>query len=188
MVTQSKLSTTQLLLQVKDGKRQAIDDLTPLVYNELRKLASHYLVMEYRRRTIQTTELVHEAYLRLIDERHFSPENRLHFFSVAARAMRQLLIQNARKRNAGKRGGGAERLSLDENAIAGQQRSQEILALDAALSKLGELDERLARVVELRYFSGLTIEETAMVLSISSATVKRDWITAKAWLARALRH
>ena len=177
---------TNLLLDLKNGNLQAFDQLTPLVYNELRQIASRYLRKERKGHTIQTTDLVHEAYLRLIDEAYFSWENRAHFFAVAARAMRQLLIESARKRKAKKRGGGAVNLSLDEGAMMAQQKSEEIIALEEALQKLEKLDERMTRIVELRYFSGLTIEETATVLSISPATVKREWNTARAWLAKEL--
>ncbi len=183
----SSHQVTHLLLDLKNGNLQAFDQLTPLVYNELRKIASRYLRQERKGHTIQTTDLVHETYLRLIDEAHFSWENRAHFFAVAARAMRQLLVENARKRKAKKRGGGAVNLSLDEGAVMAEQKSDEILALEEALQTLEKLDERMTRIVELRYFSGLTIEETAAVLSISPATVKREWNTARAWLAKEMR-
>lgn len=183
----SRTEVTRLLLELKGGNEAALQELTPLIYQELRRIASGYLRGESNKHTIQTTDLVHEAYLRLIDEAHFSWENRAHFFAVAARAMRQFLIYYAKKRKAGKRSGGKVHVSLDEGAVLAEQKSAEMLALDEALSRLEVLDQRLNRIVELRYFTGLTIEETAKALSISPATVKREWVTAKAWLYREMQ-
>ncbi len=165
-----------------------MDELAPMIYQELRQIASRYLRSESNRQTIQTTDLVHEAYLRLIDEAYYSWENRAHFFAVAARAMRQFLIYYAKKQKTAKRGGGKKAISLDEGAILAEQKSDDVLALDEALLRLKALDERMNRIVELRYFSGLSIEETAEVLSISTATVKREWTTAKAWLYNELHN
>lgn len=187
MPQNSQKEVTRLLLLLKDGNQDVFDELAPLIYHELRTIASRYLKKEHRNLTIQTTDLVHEAYLRLVAENHYSWENRAHFFAIAARAMRQFLIHYARKRKTAKRGGGQFNLSLDETAVIAEQKSEEILALDEALSRLEAFDERMNRIVELRYFSGLSIKETAEVMAISPATVKREWVTARAWLSRELR-
>jgi RNA polymerase sigma factor (TIGR02999 family) len=179
-------SVTQLLLDWTGGNRAALDRLMPLVYDELRRLARRHLQRERSDHTLQTTALVHEAYLKLIDQDRAQWQNRAHFFAIAARAMRRILLMHARKKQAAKRGGGQPHLSLDEGALVTGQRPEEIIALDDALSRLEAMDERLARVVECRYFGGLTIGETAEALDVSPATVKRDWRTAKAWLYRAL--
>ncbi|MEL6820721.1 MAG: ECF-type sigma factor [Calditrichota bacterium] len=183
----SRTEATQMLLELKNGKTAVLDQLAPLIYHELQRIASNYLKQESRNATIQTIDLVHEAYLRLIDESQLSWENRAHFFAVASRAMRQFLIYYANKKKAQKRGGNAVKLSLDEGAVLAEQKSDVLLALDEALTRLGEFDNRMSRVVELRYFSGLTVEETAEVLNISTATVKREWATAKAWLWQELQ-
>ena len=178
---------TRLLLDLKAGDGNALGELTPLVYHELRQMASRYLRRESGQHTIRTTDLVHEAYLRLINESDQSWENRAHFFAVAARAMRQFLIASARRRKAAKRGGGRAAVTFEDGALLIQEKSEHLLALDEALSELAGFDDRMSRIVELRYFSGLTIEETAEVLGISPATVKRDWTTARAWLYTAMR-
>ncbi len=174
---------TQLLQQINKGDDTAFTELVPVIYKELRQIASRLLKNESGMHTLQTTDLVHEAYLRLVEEAYFSWENRVQFFAIAARAMRQFLIAYAKKQKALKRGGAQINITLDENAAVVEQKSMQVLALDEALSQLEKYDERLGRIVELRYFAGLTIEETSKAMDISPATVKRDWITAKAWLA-----
>jgi RNA polymerase sigma factor (TIGR02999 family) len=163
-----------------------VDDLLPAVYDELRRLASAYLRRERPGQTLQPTALVHEAYLRLMKDRPGRWQNRAHFCAIAAHSMRQILIDRARARNAQKRGGGEARLTLDEGLIAGPQTSVDIVALDDALERLAAIDAEQARLVELRFFGGLTIEETAEAMNISPATVKRHWAVARAWLAREL--
>jgi len=166
--------------------RQSVDALLPVVYQELRRLAGAYLRREKPGQTLQPTALVHEAYLRLMKDRPGRWQNRAHFCAIAAHAMRQILIERARARNAQKRWGGQARITLDE-AVAGKSgQSIDLLALDHALERLAALDAEQARIVELRFFGGLTVEETAEALSISPATVKRHWAVARAWLAREL--
>jgi RNA polymerase sigma factor (TIGR02999 family) len=162
------------------------DELFPLVYAELRRIAAREMRREKPGRTLQTTALVHEAYLRLLKDASLSFESRAHFLGVAARAMREILIEHARARSARKRGGGAVRLTLDDLVAPVSSPSIDVLALDEALQRLARLDERHARVVELRYFGGLSVEETAAALELSPATVKRDWTLARAWLFREL--
>ncbi|MCB0742275.1 MAG: sigma-70 family RNA polymerase sigma factor [Ignavibacteriales bacterium] len=175
---------TQLLNSASGGDNFALDKILPLVYNELRKISSKYLRDEYRQHTLQTTELVHEAYLKLIGTQDLSWESRAHFYGIAAKSMRQILVDYARKRKSQKRGNGKTLFSLDEaNIILGESEDQ-LLNLNEALTKLEGLEERSCKIVELRFFSGLTIEETAEVLNVSVATVKRDWQFAKAWLYR----
>lgn len=165
------------------GNREALDQLLPFVYDELHRQASRYLRRERSDHTLQTTALIHEAYLKLIDQREVEWKNRAHFFAVAAQAMRRILVDYARTRKREKRGGDDVKLQLDEaiNVSTGERRI-DLVALDEALTRLAEFDERQARVVELRYFSGMTEEETAEVLGTSPATVRRDWNMAKAWL------
>lgn len=159
----------------------------PLVYDELRRLAAAYIRRERRGQTLQATALVHEAYVRLIGEKARNWQNRTHFLAIAALSMRQILVQRARARKAAKRGGDPDRITLDERLLpAGGQSQVDVVALDAALDKLAGLDARQAKVVELRYFGGLSVEEVADVLDISTATVKRDWTLARAWLKREL--
>ena len=167
-------------------ERQSLDSLLPLVYKELRRLAAGYLRREKPGQTLQPTALVHEAYLRLMKDRPDRWQNRAHFCAIAAHSMRQILIERARARGAVKRGGGGPRVTLDEALLAGEDRSIDLLALDEALERLAALDPEQARLVELRFFGGLTVEETAEAMSISPATVKRHWTIAKAWLAREL--
>ena len=183
----SNTEITILLNELQSGNKETINKILPIVYNELRQLASKYLNKEYSNRTIQTTELVHEAYLKLIGSTDISWQNRAHFFGIAANAMRQILVDNARKRNANKRGEGKDKISLDEAPTISVQTDEQILALDEALKKLEIVDGRSCKIVELRYFSGLTIEETAEFLEISPATIKRDWNFAKAWLYREIQ-
>jgi RNA polymerase sigma factor (TIGR02999 family) len=166
--------------------RQSLDTLLPIVYQELRRLAASYLRRERPGQTLQPTGLVHEAYLRLMKDRPDRWQNRAHFCAIAAHSMRQILIERARARGAAKRGGAQPRVTLDEALVAGGEQSFDILALDRALEKLATLDAEQARLVELRFFGGLTVEETADAMSISPATVKRHWAIARAWLAREL--
>ena len=176
---------TQLLIDVRGGSQAALDRLLPLVYEELRRIASSYLHQEHQQRTIQTSDLVHEAYLKLMGQ-DVDWQNRAHFFGIAANAMRQILVDYARRRNAAKRGGGMTRVTLNDEMVIVEESYERVLGLDDALTQLQKLDERLSKVVELRYFSGLTVEETAEVLSVSPKTVKNDWSLAKAWLHRTM--
>ena len=184
------MTPTQLLARAKSGDDKAVSKLMPLVYDELRRLAASYIRRERPGQTLQATALVNEAYIRLISEKAHNWQNRTHFLAIAALSMRQILVQRARRRNAAKRGGDPERITLDEQLLpaaeSGGPGDVDVLALDAALTRLGELDERQAKVVELRYFGGLTVEETAEALEISPATVKRHWTLARAWLKREL--
>jgi RNA polymerase sigma factor (TIGR02999 family) len=179
-------AVTQLLAKVGAGNQAAFDEVFPLVYAELRRIAAREMRREKPGRTLQTTALVHEAYLRLLKGASVSFENRAHFLGIAAHAMREILIEHARARSARKRGGGAVRLTLDDLVAPVPSPSIDVLALDEALQRLARLDERHARVVELRYFGGLSVEETAAALELSPATVKRAWTIARAWLFREL--
>ncbi len=174
---------TQLLNRWSNGDAEVLDNLMPLVYEELRRQASGYLRRERSNHTLQPTALINEAYLKLIDQRDVKWQNRAHFFAIAAQAMRRILVDYARERKREKRGGAAENLPLDEAlTIVSQEKSVDLVALDEALNKLAKFDERQAKVVELRYFSGLSIDETAEVLNVSNITIRRDWSMAKAWL------
>jgi len=173
---------TQLLQEWSQGDDGALAALTPLVYDELRRLAHHYMKGERPDHTLQTTALVNEAYLRLADQTASNWQSRAHFFAVAARAMRQILVSYARSNRAQKRGGGVARIELDESAILSPEQSKEIVDLHEALERLGTLDSRKARVVELKYFGGLNYDEIAEVMKVSTVTVRRDWVFAKAWL------
>ncbi len=179
---ETKQQVTHLLLELNKGNRSVLDELSAHVYNELRRLASGYLRNESFNATINTTDLVHEAYLRLVGESDYNWQNRAHFMAIAARAMRQFLVYYAKRKNAVKRGGGNLAVTFDERVVSVEDKKEELLALDEALNKLITYDERLCKIVELRYFTGLSIEETAKTLKISPATVKREWSTAKAWL------
>jgi len=183
-VNEPSVDVTQLLKQLSNGNQDVLAELIPQVYDELRRLAAYHLRQERSNHTLQATALVHEAYLRLVDQRHVDWKNRSHFFGVAAHLMRRILLMHARQHHAAKRGGSAQKISLDEAVIFTRERSAELLALDELLIRLAELDPQQARIVELRFFGGLSVEETADLLGISSATVKRDWAMAKAWLAR----
>jgi RNA polymerase sigma factor (TIGR02999 family) len=174
--------TTQLLRAWASGDQEALGRLTPRVYGELRRIAGHFMRDERQGRTIQTTALVHEAYLKLIDVSNVDWQHRAHFFAVSAQIMRHILLDRARRRVAAKRGGAAARVNLDEVADIGSGRAREVIALDDALNALAKVDPRKARVVEMRFFAGLSVEETAAVLQVSSDTVKRDWRLARAWL------
>lgn len=179
-------SVTVLLEQARTGDRVALDELLPLVYGELRRIAGRYVRRERQGQTLQATALVNEAYLRLARDEHLTFQNRAHLLGIAARAMREILVERARARGAQKRGGKDARVTLDEGMIAdGAQSAQvDILALHAALDKLAALDSQQARLVEMRFFGGLTIEESGEVLGVSPATVKRSWAVARAWLYR----
>jgi RNA polymerase sigma factor (TIGR02999 family) len=186
MNTTSPDDLTELLAECSNGNREAFDKLMPVVYEELRRLAHQYMRRERAGQTMQTTALVNEAYLRLIDYKRMRWQGRAHFFAVAAQAMRRILVEQARKHHAAKRGGDAQKVTFDETAVISRDRIEEVIAVDAALSKLEALDERKGRIVELRFFSGLNVEETAEVLGISAPTVKREWRAAKAWLHKAV--
>ncbi len=175
-------NVTQLLVELSNGNHAVVDALLPLIYDELRNLAANYLRRERRDHTLQPTALVHEAYLRLVDQRSVNWQNRAHFFGVAAQLMRRILVDHARAHNAEKRGHDFQKLSLDENIDKAAERSAELIALDDALKELAEIDEQKSRIVELRYFGGLTVEETAEVLGVTPVTIKRHWRMAKAWL------
>lgn len=175
---------TQLLVRWNDGDRAALDELLPLVYAELRRTADAYLRRERSDHTLQPTALVHEAYLRLIDRTGVNWQNRAHFFGTAARLMRQILVDHARQHTAQKRGGLRHRVTLDETIGFSAGRDLDLIALDDALTGLENLDADQSRIVELRFFGGLTIEETGVALGISPATVKREWRMARAWLQR----
>lgn len=168
------------------GDEQALAALVPLVYDELRRLAARYLRRERPGQTLQATALVHDVYLRLLQDSNLSWQNRAHFFGIAARSMRQILIERARTRGAAKRGGSRIRVTLDPGLVAVEAQSLDLEALDEALTRLEAFDPELARVVEVRFFGGLSIEETAEAIGLSPATVKRRWTLAKAWLAREL--
>lgn len=174
---------TQLLLKWSQGDQGAIDELLPMVYRELHKIAHRYLNKERGEHTLQTTALVHEAYIKLIDQTRVQWQNRAHFFGIAAQAMRRILVDNARQRLAGKRGSGAEKISIEDNQIdISDEKASNLIELDFALKKLAELDPNKSRLVELRYFGGLSLEETAEVMGVSRPTVIRQWRLAKAWL------
>ena len=172
-----------LLRAWSDGDQNALDKLAPIVYDELRRLARYYLHRERPGHSLQATALVNEAYLRLVDYKRMRWGNRAHFFAVSAQLMRRILVDHARRHNL-KRGGGAQRVELEDIAVVGGGRAENLVALDDALQSLARMDARKARVVELRFFGGLSVEETAEVLQISQVTVMRDWSSARAWLYR----
>jgi RNA polymerase sigma-70 factor, ECF subfamily len=183
MSNTSTQELTQMLIQLSEGKSQVVDEILPLIYDELRSLASNYLRRERSDHTLQPTALVHEAYIKLIDQTQVKWQNRAHFFGIAANIMRRILVDHARKHGANKRGGDAEKMPLEEEIlIVSEGKSAELLALDEALENLAKVDPQKSKIVELRYFGGLSVEETAEVLGISEITVKRHWRMAKAWL------
>lgn len=184
----SATDVTRLLVDWGHGDQSALDSLLPLIYNELRRVADSYLRRDRPGHTLQATALVNEAFLRLINQDQINWQNRAHFFGAAANLMRQILIQHARANHAAKRGGERQKLYLDEAGDVAQSSDLDLVALDDALSDLEAVAPRQCRIVELRYFGGLSIEETGEVLSISPATVKREWTMAKAWLRRAISH
>lgn len=175
---------TQLLTAWSDGDQAARDKLVPLVYEELHRLAHRYMKRESPGHTLQTSALVNEAFVRLVDQKNVRWQNRAHFFGIAAQMMRRILVDYARSRNYAKRGGGAAQISLDEGLIVSDERSAEVVNVHEALERLAEFDARKSQIVELRFFGGLSIDETAEVLSVSPGTVMRDWTLAKAWLRR----
>lgn len=177
---------TRLLKEWQNGNPGALDRLIPLVYQELRRIAARYMHSERAGHTLQTTALVHEAYLRLVDENRMGWQGRTQFFGVAATLIRNILVDHARSQKALKRGAGAVQLPLEEAMAVGVTSGPDILAVDDALAALSKIDPQQSRIVELRFFAGLTIEETADVLKISTSTVKRDWLLAKSWIYRAL--
>lgn len=166
--------------------KEELDKMMPAIYDELRRQAARYLRQERPGHTLQTTALIHEAYVRLVDQRNVQWQNRAHFFGIAAQMMRRILVDHARTKKRAKRGGSDIKVSLDDAAVAVKGQDLDVVAVDEALSRLAKIDEQQSRVVELRFFSGLTVEETAEVMGISPATVKRDWSMAKAWLHREL--
>ena len=178
---------TRLLQDASAGNREALDKLLPLVYEELRRLAHSYLARERPDHTLQTTALVHEAYVKLSDQRSVNWENRAQFFAISAQAMRRILLDNARRHTAAKRGSGGQRVSLEEVAtLSSNAANESLIALDEALQRLATIDAEQSKIIELRYFGGLTIEETAQVLQISPSTVQREWTIARAWLYKAI--
>jgi RNA polymerase sigma factor (TIGR02999 family) len=184
MTSPSPQEITQLLVDWSNGDEQALERLMPLVYQELHRLAHRHFGRERAGHTLQTTALVHEAYMRMIDQREVHWQNRLHFFAVAAQMMRRILVDYARTRRFAKRGGGAQHVSIDEAMVVSDERAADVVALDEALTSLAEFDQRKSKMVELRFFGGLSIEETAEALDVSPGTVMRDWTLAKAWLQR----
>jgi len=177
---------THLLMQLSGGNRAVVDELTPLVYQELKRIAGAQLRNERPGHTLQATALVHEAYLKLVDQREVSWQNRAHFFGVAAQLMRRILMDYAKSRQRIKRGGDVHKTSLDEALVVAEDRASDLVRIDEALTRLEALDARQAKVVELRFFGGLTVEETAEAIGVSAPTVKREWAMAKAWLHREL--
>lgn len=185
-MSRSPTSVAALVDGARTGDEQALSALMPIVYEELHRLAARYMRREKPGQTLQATALVHDVYLRLLQDSKLSWQNRAHFFGIAARSMRQILVERARARRAAKRGGSRVRVTLDPGLMAATPQGLDLEVLDDALTRLGKLDPELARVVEVRFFGGLSIEEAAEALDVSPATVKRRWTTAKAWLARDL--
>lgn len=181
-----RLRTTTLLQSVDSDDPPALDDLVPLVFDELHEMARRQLAREHQNVTLQTTALVHEAYLRLVDDARVTRRGRAYFFAAAARAMRQVLIDAARRRRSAKRGGGAPLMSMDDESVRVDAYASELLDLDRALQDLGRRNPRHMRVVECRFFGGMSVEETAAALEVSERTVKADWVLARAWLYRVL--
>jgi RNA polymerase sigma-70 factor, ECF subfamily len=182
MTSAKTADVTQLLTAWTDGDQAALDQLVPLIHEELRRLARNYMRGERVGHTLQTTALVNEAYMRLVDQKHVRWQNRAHFLAIAAQLMRRILVDYARRRQYQKRGAGALQVSLAEVELLSDERTPDLVALDEALIDLAEIDPRRSRVVELKFFGGLNIEETAEILKVSPTTVERDWTTAKAWL------
>lgn len=175
---------TELLVAWSNGNQAARDQLMGVVYDELHRLARRYMRRESPGNTLQTSALVNEAFLRLVDQRNVHWQNRAHFFGIAAQMMRRILVDHARSRTSAKRGGGAQKLSLDETLVVSEERSAEVVAVHEALEELTKFDARKGQIVELRFFGGLSIDETADVLGVSPGTVMHDWTLAKAWLRR----
>jgi RNA polymerase sigma-70 factor, ECF subfamily len=187
MPMEPRSEVTLLLRRLSAGDKSALNQLMPLIYGELHRLASSYMRREHPGHTLQTTALVHEAYLQLVGQENAHWENRDQFFGVAAQLMRRILVDHARAHYTAKRGGNLPRLSLDEAVVMAKERGGDLLAIDELLQRLAAIDPQQARIVELRFFAGLSVEETAHALSISDRTVKRDWAMAKAWLQRELQ-
>ena len=183
---ESTPDVTGLLIDWSKGDQHALEELMPLVYGELRRLAAAHLRRERSSNTLQSTALVHEAFLRMVNQRNVLWRNRAHFYGIAAQMIRRILVDHARAQHAAKRGAGAVRLELDDGMAVSEQRELDLLGLDAALLQLAAMDERQGRIVELRFFAGLSVEETAEVMQLSTATVKREWSSARAWLYRAM--
>lgn len=183
MAQESAHDITRMLIELTDGNTEVVNQILPHIYDELRKLASSYLRRERSDHTLQPTALVHEAYMKLIDQKKVRWQNRAHFFGIAAQVMRRILLDHARKHKADKRGGEAEKLPLEEEIlVVSHEKSAELIALDDALEALAAIDPQKAKIVELRYFGGLSIEETAEVMGVSVPTINRQWRMAKAWL------
>jgi len=180
------IDVTQLLQRYSQGDQSALDELIPQIYDEMRHLASHYLQSERIDHTLQTTALVHEAYMRLVDQKRVQWSNRNHFIAIAAQMMRRILVDHARKHIASKRGSSFTKVSLEEAAILHKEQPRELIAVDELLSRLAIMDPQESRVVELRFFAGLSLEETADVMGLSTAKVRREWSIAKSWLKREL--
>lgn len=185
MSTPSSNEVTGLLVDWGNGNQAALDELIPLVYDELRRLAGRYMRRENQGHTLQTSALINEAYLRLVDQKSIRWQNRAHFFGVAARLMRQILVDHARSRSRAKRGGGAQLVSLAEQCVISQE-IEDLINLDDALKNLSEMDARKSQIVEMKFFGGLTTEEVAEVLKVTTRTVEREWRKAKAWLYKAV--
>jgi RNA polymerase sigma factor (TIGR02999 family) len=178
---------TLILARLREGRQEAANELVPLVYGELRRMAGAYMQHERPGHTLQATALVHEAYMRLVGEESVEWQNRAHFFAIAAHTMRQVLLDYARRRHADKRGGiNARKVDIDAELLVGENTLEDVIAIDEALERLAAIDPRQSRLVELRFFAGLSVEEAAEVMGISAVTVKRDWRMAKAWLHREL--
>jgi RNA polymerase sigma factor (TIGR02999 family) len=188
MTTPSRQDVTDLLVEWGKGDQEALNQLMPLVYDELHRLASRHLRHERPGHTLQTTALVHEAYLKLVDQKNMTWQNRVQFFAASAQVMRHILVDHARSRRALKRGGENLRLSLDEAKVSSEEKNADLLSLNEALNSLAAIDPQQSRVVELRIFGGLTVEEAAEALGISTRTVKREWSMAKAWLHRQIKN
>ena len=186
MTAATQKSITQLLVAWSDGDRAALDELVPLVHSELRRIARNYMRGERKGHTLQTTALINEAYVRLVDQKHVRWQNRAHFLAIASELMRRILVDYARRRLYQKRGAGALQVTLGDAETIPVERTPDLVALDEALTSLTKIDKRRGRVVELKFFGGLSIEETAEVLKISPTTVERDWTIAKAWLHKTL--
>ena len=188
MTSDARHELTQLLIAWSNGNRSALGKLMPLVDRELHRLAHHYMRRENVGHTLQTTALVNEAFLKLIDQKHVHWKNRAHFFALSAQLMRRILVDHARSRQYAKRGGGAQRITFDEALVVSGEKGNDLVALDEALTKLTAIDPRKGKVVELRFFGGLSVEETAEALKISAVTVMREWSMAKAWLYNSLNN
>lgn len=186
-MSEGRGEVTRLLAQLSAGHRDVAEQLVPLIYEELRRIAGAQMGRERAGHTLQATAVVHEAYLRLAGEQHVTWQNRAHFFAIAAKTMRRVLLDYARHRHAEKRGGSnAKKVELDAELLVGDDRLEDVVAVDEVLARLAKMDPEQARIVELRFFAGLTVEETAEVMGISGSTVKREWRLAKAWLDREL--